>query len=373
MNKVLVIGNAKSIWIKEYIFNIHHYLGNDVYLTSYGSLGKEDKSFYSSIGVNIISFVGNSKWTRMFSIIFQLLNFSIANRGRINIVDIQSPPRSMQSKLIAIIIVILGGKVITTFWGSDIFYANKKDATRMKWILDRSRWINASTQSMREKIQLLYGDVYKDKCACAEFGSPAFEAIKACTLSKNECKKSFGLNENKVAIAVGYNGRKEQQHIKVLEQLSKLEDNQKDKIELIIHIGYSISTEYRQELVEALKISGIEHIIIDEMLNLESIAQLRISTDVFIHAQVSDALSGSIRESIYSGAILINPNWLKYDKFDDDRVDYIKYSEFSEIPTIIENVLNGKVIVDKERNKEILYKEYSWDAVRAKWVRMFDE
>lgn len=373
MRRVLVIGNAKSVWTKEYILNTHHFLGNKVYVTSYEKLDKEEIDFYREIGVEIISFAASNRVFKMLKCIFKLLCFSIKNKGRIQLIDIQSPPHSHQARLLELIIDIMGGKTITTFWGSDIFCANENSANKMKGILDRSKWINIGSKAMHEKLCSLYGHVYDEKCTFVGFGSPALEQIRVCTLSKTECKKLFNLNEHKISIAVGYNGRKEQQHLDVIGQLAHLPRQYKDQIEFLIHLGYNTPDGYRQEIVDALENTGIEYLILDEMFNLESIAKLRLATDIFIHAQVSDGLSGTIRECVYGGAILVNPVWLRYDKFDSDGVEYIKYENFIELPTIVEKILDDKISINRELNKSLLYNEYSWKAVRHKWMRMFDE
>ena len=69
---------------------------------------------------------------------------------------------------------------------------------------------------------------------------------------------------------------------------------------------------------------------------------------------------------------MINPSWLKYDKFDADGVDYIKYDSLSELPERIMGILDGTLSVNAKRNAEILYSEYSWEAVKGKWLKVFN-
>ena len=42
LKTVLVIGNSKSVWVKEYVKKIHCALGNKVYLTDYYGLTESD-------------------------------------------------------------------------------------------------------------------------------------------------------------------------------------------------------------------------------------------------------------------------------------------------------------------------------------------
>ena len=372
MANVLLVGNAQSLWTKEYVKHIHCFAGNKVLLTDYYGLSGAEKALYDNLGVRLLDVKSDNGITRMFKCYKAFASAVGRGKDKIDIIDIQSPPHSIQAKILEKASRRMGVNPIITFWGSDILMIDQKGAERMKGLLDCSKYINIGTEHMHDKLREFYGDVYDDKCRYVGFGSPALETIKDLNASADECKSFFGLDPSLITIAIGYNGRKEQQHIKVIEQLSKLDETTKGCVQIVMHLAYGLEDAYKAEIEQAISLSGVNYKLLCDFYDLETMAMLRKATDIMIHAQVSDGLSGSIRETVYAGSILINPSWIRYDRFDEEGVDYIKYDSFDELTRIIKNVIEGKVVVDKERNRRLIYDGYSWDYVRDKWMAMFN-
>ena len=187
-----------------------------------------------------------------------------------------------------------------------------------------------------------------------------------------KCKKHFGLAADKMSIAIGYNGHRRHQHLKVIDEFSKLSISQKNKLQLIIHfVGYD-DLAYEELLKNALKNCGIEYVFIARSLDFSEIAVLRLATDIFIHAQTTDGLSGSIRECLYAGTIVVNPVWIEYGELKKIGVEYIEYQEFSELNDIIENCIQEKISINLEKNRELIYDHYSWEALEGDWISVFN-
>ncbi len=373
MKNVLVVGNAESVWTREYVKHIHCFLGNKVLLTDFYGLKEKDQKFYADLGVGIVDVHGDNGIVRMLKCFRKMGRVSPGKGEKIDILDIQSPPHSIQAKILEKAAKKYGGKTVVTFWGSDILTINQADADRMKGLMDCSDYINIGTNHMQEKLQSFYGNQYDDKCVFIGFGSPAFESIKNVTMSAKECKEYFGLEGDLITVEIGYNGRREQQHIPVIESLSELDEETKGRLQLVIHLGYGGDASYGAEIEEALKKSGIKYRVLTNSYDLDDIAILRRGTDIMLHAQLSDGLSGSIREAVYAGSVLVNPSWLEYTRFDEEGVEYIKYDGFEELPGIIRGIVRDEISVDREKNKKLLYEGYSWEFVRNKWMDVFDE
>ena len=171
---------------------------------------------------------------------------------------------------------------------------------------------------------------------------------------------------------IGYNGSIRQNHLKVINELSTLDNETLNKLNIVIQLSYGLtSDEYRQNIIDEISKINVKHVIIDDFLNKEKSAMLRIATDIFIHAQESDAFSASIQECVYGGAVLINPEWIVYKEFDDIGIDYIKYDSFDELPFIIKDISDGNVnIYNADKVKE-LYEKYSWNAVKKDWLKLY--
>lgn len=373
MKNVLVIGNAASVWTKEYIKNIHVKFGNQVWVTCYDRLNEEDIKFYDNLNVGFIDLYSSIKTIKIFNYYIEYNKFFSEHKSDLDIIDIQSPPHSWQSDIIARLSQKTNAKVIVTFWGSDILRITAKDADRLEKILKISSWINIGTLQMHEKLREYFGTIYDSSCTYVGFGGPALTYIRDCKLSSADSKTKLGLDPSKIVVAVGYNGRREQQHIEAIKAIGMLDKNNKNKIQLLIHAASCQDDEYIDDITKELKEHDLNYVIIRDLLNLEEIAIMRIATDIFVHSQISDGLSGSIREAVYAGSILLNPSWIKYDKFDKDGVEYIQFSNFSDLTKKIKSVINGDCKINTKMNKNIIYDEYSWQAVEQKWLRMFNE
>lgn len=373
MKNVLVIGNAASVWTKEYIKNIHVKFGNQVWVTYYDKLDSEDIRFYENLNVKFINLCYNNRITKIFKYYIEYNKFFSEHKSALDIIDIQGPPHSLQSDIIAKLSKKTNAKVIVTFWGSDILRITAKDADRLEKILKISSWINIGTLQMHEKLREYFGTIYDSRCTYVGFGGPALTYIRDCGFSKADSKTKLGLDPSKIMIAVGYNGRREQQHLEAIKAIGMLDKNQKNKIQLLIHAAACQDDDYIDEIAKELKMHDLSYVIIRDLLNLEEIAIMRIATDIFVHSQISDGLSGSIREAVYAGSILLNPSWIKYDKFDKDGVEYIQFSNFPDLTKKIKSVINGDCKINTKMNKDIIYGEYSWQAVEKKWLRMFNE
>lgn len=372
LKTVLVIGNSQSVWVKEYVKKIHCALGNKVYLTDYYGLSESEKNYYSDLNVSIIDVHHSNKLLRLIKCRSGLLGFARKNAGSVDLIDIQSPPHSVQTKILESVIRTLNCRTVITFWGSDILRINQKQFDRIRNLLSLSSSINIGTEQMHEALVNFSGSEYEDKCRYVALGSPALDSIAACELSGAECKEKIGLDSSLKTIAVGYNGRVQQQHLKVIEQLASLPQEVKSRTEILVHTGGNIDAAYLEEIKSSLGSSGIPYVVIDKALPLDEVAVLRIATDIFIHAQTTDAFSGSIRECVYAGSVLINPAWIHYDKFDSDGIEYLTYSTFDELPGMVEDFISGNTIIDTKSNSDKVYNRYTWDAVRSQWAELFN-
>ena len=380
MNRVFIIGNASSVWMREYIREIHIENGDQVWVTSFDEIDEKDLKTYSDMGVTVVEvgkfggIIGKLEKT------INLLKFAqkhTADTDAIDWIEIQSPPVSFQRYVIVRIISILNCKVFTAFWGSDILAIRKSQAKLLTPILNRSLKINLPTIEMQKQFKCFFGDTtYSSKITNCKYGTLAFPHIRRAEseLGKATCKEAFGLNSNKYCVAIGYNGKATQQHVKVINALAKLPIEKKNEVELLLHMGYGVDRkdEYYKEVEASLLESGFSYVILDNMLPLDNIGKLRIATDVFIHAQTTDAMSGTIRECIFAKAILVNPTWIRYPEYEKLGIEYLKYESFDMLPRIIEDYLDGKCRIDIKRNASLVSSMYSWDAVREDWLRVIN-
>ena len=80
-------------------------------------------------------------------------------------------------------------------------------------------------------------------------------------------------------------------------------------------------------------------------------------------------MSSSIREYLFSDVIVINPEWIKYHELRNLGVEYIEYSSFTDLHDIIINCINENIDIDFALNKELIFKNYSWEQSKLSWQK----
>lgn len=377
-HKHFIIGNASSVWMKEYIKEIHIRNNIEVYLTVFDKSKLNFEDDYINMGVNLVVLGNNSSKFEKIKKTLRLLWFAFKHRrkNRFSIIEIQSPPHNFQAKVIADVIRIMKSKAFVMFWGSDILSISQGDALKLEWIISKANQINRLSEQAYERFNAFFGNKYDYLLTATplRFGTLALPYIKKLKENKSveQCKNALGISDDDaVTIAIGYNGKSRQQHQCVLKELNVLNDEIKHKLFLILHI-VGCDSAYKTELINAAKQTNIPHMIIDRSLDFEEISVLRIATDIFIHAQTTDGLSGSIRECLYADTLVINPTWIRYDELKKIGIEYIEYNHFNEIPLIIEKYIGGAIEVDLDKNSRLIYQDHSWENVYTKWIDNFN-
>lgn len=374
----LIIGNPSSIWMREYIKEIHVKNNDTVYITVFDQYNLKYKEEYEKLGVTLVPIGKKTGILGKIEKTINLLKIALKHKAlnKFDLVEIHYPPHNFQAYIINIMMQLMGTKSFVMFWGSDILSITHSDAHKLEKILSEATFINKPSEHVYKVFSNFYGNKYNMHFTPKplRFGTLALPYIKSVldSMSKDECKQLYGIEKNKYSIAIGYNGKRRQQHISVLNVLSRLDQSVKNKLYLILHLVGIEDDEYRNDILEHVRKSEIEYKIIDSSLNFEQISKMRVATDIFIHAQTTDGLSGSIREALYSEAILINPKWICYDELEKLGLEYIQYDKFEDIYDIIEKILNKDIIVNTNGNKELIAKAFSWDSVYEDWADFFN-
>lgn len=204
-------------------------------------------------------------------------------------------------------------------------------------------------------------------------GVSVFDEIDKLRRSGVNCKQIREISDSKVTVCIGYNGNPSQQHIAVIEQLSRLSAEEKCKLHLILPMTYSGTESYYQHVEERIKEERISYSIFKEYMNDEEMASLHSAVDIFINSQKTDGLSASVMEAMYAGAVLLNASWLDYPEYKDWGLLYETYKNFEELPDLIRKVIHGESQVDKLENHEILKSKMSWDSTKNAWEQLLKD
>lgn len=352
--RILIVGNPNSVWIHNYIryvLNQDYYIVDVLYIEP---IKEEFLHFYKERNVKIIGAPISKKpniVSKKFCAVKRRLYLILSRLFHsYNVIHLHFA--SVNSLKIACLAKHKNARLIVTPWGSDVLRASKKEmVSRIKY-LDMADCITIQSEKLTQRMREVYGERYDSKYIFGlKMGIDIFDSldsvIKQYTVA--DCKDHFGFSKNKILVGIGYNASSGQQHIPVLQAIESLSASIKEKMEIVMHISYSLeSEEYIIKLGQAAFSTGCKIFMIDKFLYGEEMAQLRYATDIFVHAQTTDEYSASIQEYIYSGSILLNPEWIDYKEFSDNHINFVSYKDFQSLPSVFEKEIN-KFIINSPR------------------------
>lgn len=265
--------------------------------------------------------------------------------------------------------------LILTFWGSDLLRLKADKEDQMYRLLRLADHIVVGPLNMERVFEKKFGDEFKNKLAYAIFGTPVLKNIKKV---KNEKKREeilerFQLPVDKHIITCGYNGKCTQQHNLIIEAICSCNKSIKDKIFVILPAGYGYQKTYFDNIENMLMEARINYIVDNSFYGIEDISELRVASDIFIHAQITDGFSSSVVEYLYADNVLINGDWIDYPILEKNNVYYLKFSSIKDLSKKIEYVVNN-IEIEREKVRKtngILYKIRSWDFVKKSWQELY--
>ena len=252
-------------------------------------------------------------------------------------------------------------KIVCSFWGSDLlrtsdilnFYFVKK-------ALNKATIITCQSEELKEIVLSKFGRNLIDKIEIVIF--PIYDKVyNLMDLNYNNqeninrFKTNFNYSLNKINVLIGHSGSISNNHLKIINSLESFKN--KDKIHLIINLNYAITaTEketYKKELFNALNKLNYSYVILENFFIDDELAISRMSSDIFIHAPISDALSGTMLELLYASNIVITGSWLPYKTFRKASLNYYEINDFMELAekldSIIENFESEKNVASKNK------------------------
>jgi serine/threonine protein kinase len=261
-----------------------------------------------------------------------------------------------------------------TVWGSDFYRAPDSLRNRKQKLLDRCKAIVFGNPSNKEDF-INYYNKYHDRSIVCGFGITKFDIINSVLsrLTVNEIKSELQLPLDKFIVTIGYNGSPGQQHIKLIDSIMDLSQEEKSAIFLIFQMTYGGSADYKRSVERKAKESGINFRVIDHFLDDEETSKIRIATDIVLNAQITDGFSASIQEHIYANNKVVVGNWLKYQSLDDSGIYYLR-SDFAGFAGHLRNICRdfGKYDALTRDNANKIYQLSSWNSRLPVWIKIYD-
>ncbi|MCR9172971.1 MAG: glycosyltransferase [bacterium] len=268
----------------------------------------------------------------------------------------------------------LGKKYICTLFGSDLYRTEESVKNEQRILFDTCDRILLS-KNMIPYFEEHFGNK-SEKYILNQYGSAridtVYEALK--TLNKSKTQEKWNIPAGKTVITIGYNGKQEQQHVKVIQELSNLTKEAKSGLFCLLPMTYGGAPEYLQEVANKMNNCGIENSILVNRLSDAEITELRIISDITINTQTTDALASSIKEAMVSGDVLLVGDWLPYEIYEELGVFY-RATNFESLQSDLGYVLKDvdKLQQESTKNADIIRKFASWEVLIDAWVNDYQK
>ncbi len=277
--------------------------------------------------------------------------------------------------LIASQIVKKSKKLVISVWGSDFYRSPWWGKKIQHCIIKYAHKITFSNKETLEEFDK-YFKVNNDKYQVIRLGSAPLKILKNIeNISKEKCKASFNIPINTLVVTCGYNASVAHQHISIIKSIENIKYKLPANILFIFPFTYGFNREYFLKVKDLLDKSNLNYKILTNFLSDYKVAQLRKASDIMINLPISDQLSGSMQESLYTGNIVIAGDWLPYKILEEKGIFTLKVSSVGEVGEKLLYSVNNlrKLKESRKGNSQIIWNISSWDKNINDWIQMYLE
>lgn len=267
-------------------------------------------------------------------------------------------------------------KMIASWWGSDLL---RKDDENLEKCWRYLKDFDLVTTDSIDLEKAYFDRVVKNREHISSYkrlylGSEVADSIDSQINQIDRVIKGQAVGHDKVVIAIGYNASKAQQHLKVIEALSNLDVEIKNRIILLFQMTYGMEDDtYPKEVVDQAELLGFETIQFDKYLSNDEVANIRVCTDIFINSQTTDAFCSTIKEYMFAETVLINASWLEYEELQEWSLKTWVFKDFSEIQGILESVIDDRNSELLENNRKVISEKFRWNECAKEWLAAYEE
>ena len=262
-----------------------------------------------------------------------------------------------------------------TLWGSDVLRAPAKTFKRRRNSYLNCREIKGGG-TLISTLQCHYGNLLDDKYRENYFGNSELDIIDGINDTKYSSvrDKLFPQTEGKLLVVCGYNNQPAQRHFVMLEAISQLKDEIKERIHIVLPLTYPLKGDYLNDVKNKAESIGVSYTVLMNYLSEEEVAVLRKSSNITVNIQTTDSFAGSIQSHLYCQNVVLLGEWLNYPLYDKNNVFYIKTSldNLSErIADAIDNFATYKL--RSLPNKQLIKDMVSWESRIEGWAESYRE
>ncbi len=384
--KALIIGDCNSIHIVNFIRVVLEDMDNMEItlfdLKSQEISNKDALEYYEKNNIKVVlnnglnelvkgSLIRKIPKLRVMAHIKQL-NRKIRSLGSFNycfihFIDITKSKLVIQNKE-------LYNKIIPVFWGSDLLRNEKLDSASYRQLFKMSHKIVLNTENMKRFFNKAFNTEFDSKVEVIKFPIMSFEKIDQLqeTSDTDFLKKEFGLPRDRLLVICGHSGTKQEQYEKMIESLSKCNDEVKEKCYFLFLMTYGPLNlkEYQREIKNLLKDSGLNGAVLSDYMIQEKILKLFICSDIYITTITTDAFSGVMQENLYSGAMMIYGKWLNYFEIENSGIVAQSIDKINKVADSLEEVVRNYEEIQPrlKTNRDLILNISSPKRIKELWA-----
>lgn len=271
--------------------------------------------------------------------------------------------------------------IVISPWGSDVMRVEDEQARQdLSRIFAKAEYVTVGKESRIGKVLRTEFKVNPDKMVKLEWGGEFFDFIQnmSGTVSVEEAKDRFGLKDRYV-ITCGYNTSEAQQHEKIIRAVADVKDRLPDNLTLqflCTNVFFNKMAPEKEQYLELLKnecaADGLDAVLIKERLDLPDLLKLRMSADIFIHIQTTDAGSRSVMEYVACNRKVVHGTWNRYAYLEDYKpACYFPLDSLEDLGSRILDAYHGEVEELPSEVKRVIH-ERGWDHKMTLWNDFFE-
>lgn len=260
--------------------------------------------------------------------------------------------------------------------GSDFYRASDSERAFKRELIMCADGVTAETKDTLRDFRAYYGEELTEKTSILPYGVEVLEYIQSGTIeNRDNLKKKLGIPLDKVVVTCGHNAGPAHQHNEIIDALEKLPVSIKERIVCVFPMTYpSGQEEYIASIQSRLNESSLTYVLLTRFMNFEEMGHYALGSDIMIHVQTTDELSGTMLEELYAGSVVIAGRWLPYQCLHDSGVFLEEVDEVSGLTKKLTEIVTALDWYRKKciPNKAVIWNRCSWEAVALQWRTIWD-
>ncbi|NQX84817.1 MAG: hypothetical protein HRT67_02655 [Flavobacteriaceae bacterium] len=270
--------------------------------------------------------------------------------------------------------------IVCSFWGLDLYQRSGVNNNYYTGLaLKKANVITVQSIEMKEVVMAKFGRTLEEKIKVITFplSKTIFELIdyyKTQPQKIDGYKNKLGIPKDKIVLSVGYNAASNARHIEILKELENLSPALKQKLVIVLPLTYGRDDSYLKDLNACIsKLSYLDVITIDDYMDWQDLALLKVSIDVVVQLPKNDALSSAVLEVMYAGGIGVLGAWLPYGVYKRTNIHHEEIAAVNELGMAIESVCsNLKTIKEHCKNNSVFIKEkFLSEKIDENWISIY--